>query len=471
MLHISVKDMAQDIYVDPTTISKWKTCERPLSSKCDSFEKVVEYILVKNSEQNRRVLENLFSSIYGEPKHQPADYLEACLRKFLDNVTIPTEAKNMMIQTKGGLYSCVSNIYSGIPGRKAVMEIILNNAESAEKPGELLFFDRQLFSWFIFDEKYRRQWEKRIIHLLENGWKISFVVDCSTSNQVLSTYMYSNNVFYAYPNYLEFIFNSVRNINLLPTVYVLKDKVAAFGFDSDKNVYTNVMQDKFTVEQAYAYLKDLISECAPTISPKTVKERVDVFKKISGYEICDEATYLYSSSLSLIALSDVLICQVLHENNVIGELKTSILTAIQSIRKNALGSNEFYRHVLYLHPSVTAYEKIYCKEFSFMVGKDIYISKTVFTQHIRETIRLIREQNGYSVALPHPLDRLPDEHHVARCKRKLYTLCVGKEIRFNAESSIVSTVFNILDDHWNTISAENKEPERVIKYLLDMVGE
>ncbi len=471
MLHISVKDMANEIFVDPTTISKWKTCERPLSSKCDSFEKVVKYVLSRNSKQNRRVLENLFSSIYGEKTYPTPDYVESCLRQFLDNATVPTEAKNIAIQTKGGLYSCMTNIYSGIEGRKASMEILLNNAESTDNPGELLFFDRQLFAWFIFDDQYRRNWEKRIVALLEVGWQISVIIDCSASNQVLSVFMYCNNVFYAFPNYKEFTFNSVRNINLLPTVYILRGKTAVFGFNTDKTLYTNVMQDKFTLEHGYFYLNNLISECAPTLSPKTTKGRVDVFNKIIGYEVCDEATYLYSSSLSLIALSDELINQVLYENCIVGELKSSLLKAVQAIRQNVLDSKEFYRHVLYLNPALLSYEKVYCKEFSFIVGKDIYMTREVFIEHLRQTVHMIRGQNNYSVSLPGPMDRLPSEHYLVRCKNKLYTICVGDEIRFSAESSMVTTVFGILDEHWKTIPAENKDTDRVTKYLLGLIGE
>ena len=50
----------KDVYVDPTTISKWKSSERPLSSKCDSFDKVVDYVINKNAMQKRNMLENLF---------------------------------------------------------------------------------------------------------------------------------------------------------------------------------------------------------------------------------------------------------------------------------------------------------------------------------------------------------------------------------------------------------------------------
>ncbi len=130
-----------------------------------------------------------------------------------------------------------------------------------------------------------------------------------------------------------------------------------------------------------------------------------------------------------------------------------------------------YRHLLYDAQLETplSYERIYSTELSNVVGKDIYITNTQYRDFIRNTVQLLRSPSSYSIALANPYEKLPSDKFFFFCKSKFYAISVSDSIRFCAESSIVTTVYDIIDRHWeNNIPAENKDKERVIKRLLEV---
>ena len=473
LLGISINDMAKNIFVDRTTISKWKSNDRQLTAKSECFDKVVEYFLIQNSVQKRHILENLFSNVYGEVPYKTKDYLKTSMQKFLSHSVIPQEAQSILSQAKGNLYMCMTGVYAGVDGRKCVMDVLLDEAERQNKPGELYFFDRELFTWFLYDEKYYRGWLKRIVGLLEKDWAVSIIVNCSSPPEALSIFLYGNHSLYAYPKYHEYSFNSVRNINLLPTIYVIRDKLAVFGYNHGKQLYSCIFKDKYTLEHGRYYLQNLISECTVTIVPKTIKGRIEIFDRITSYELCDEPCYIVSATPNLIPSSDVLLQEILYQNGVIGELKSSLLKMMQTLRTKMLSSVGSYRHMLFdTHlEAPLAYERIYFAELSNIVGKDVYIKNEQYREHLKNAAQLISNPSSYSIALANPYDRLPSERYFFACKNKFYSLGVGDCVRFCAESSMVTTTYNILDQYWEKhIPAENKDKERVAKRLLEIAN-
>lgn len=469
LLDVSIKDMAQTLYVDRTTICKWKANDRHFSVKSDCFDKVVDYFLLHNSVQKRHILENLFSNLYGEVPYRTKDYLKSCMQKFLSHSVVPVEAQSMLSQMKGNLYMTMAGIYAGVEGRKSAMDILLTEAENQEKPGELIFFDRQTCKWCIYDEKYFREWHRRIKRLLDLKWQIYVILDCS-SNQTdaLSALLALNQHFYTYVNYHEYNFNSVKNINLLPTVYGLKGKMVLFGYNHGKDIYTSVFKDKFTVNQGYEYLKNLISECEATFIPQTQKQRIEVLQRITKYELIDEPSYLVSTRPSIITLGDDMLQQILRDNGVIGDIKAAAIEAFSAIKRSIMESKLIYRHILYdISLSTSAsYEKLLFTEASYLLGRDIYISKEQFREHLRRTAHFILEHNNYVIAIPHIYEPLPSANYCFRCKHKIYAIGISELVRFNAESSIVNCTFSLLDDFWKRIPTECKNSEIIAQRLL-----
>lgn len=469
LLDVSIKHMAQTLYVDRTTISKWKADDRHFSIKSDCFDKVVDYFLDQNSIQKRHILENLFSNLYGEVPYRTKDYLKSSMEKFLTNSVVPVEAQGMLSQMRGSLYSTMTGIYAGADGRKSAMDILLSEAEKQEKPGELILFDRQLFSWCTYDEKYFREWYKRINRLLELKWSISVILDCSSNmSNAMSTLLNLTKCFYAYPNYHEFNFNCVKNINLLPTVYGIKGAMAIFGYNHDKQIYTSVFKDKFTVGQGYAYLKNLISECEVTFIPTNQKERIELLQRIIKYEMLDEPCYLVSARPSIITMGEDMIRQILKDNDVYGDLKNTALQTYSALLKSVSESKSIYRHILYdvnLSSSVS-FERMIFPEATYLLGKEIYITNEQYREHLRKTADFIMKYDNYSITIPSTSDPMPSINYCFRCKYKIYAVGIGDVLRFNAESSIVNSTFSMLDSFWKKQSGESKHREIIAKRLL-----
>ncbi len=473
LLGVSIKDMAEKLYVDRTTICKWKADDRHFSVKSDYFDKVVDYFLVQNNIYKRNILENLFSSLYGEVPYRTKDYLKNSMEKFLTNSVVPMDAQNMLSQMKGSLYSTMTGIYAGIDGRRCAMNMLLTEAENKEKPSKLIFFDRQTFSWCLYDEKFFREWYGRIKKLLELKWDISFILDCSSSmSETLSVFLNLMRPLYVFPNYHEFNFNSVKNINLLPTVYGLKGGMALFGYNHGKQVYTSVFKDKFTVSQGYEYLNNLISECEVTFVPKNQKERIELLQRIIKYESYDEHCYLASTRPSIITLGEDMILQILKDNDVYGELKSNAMKTFSAILKSALESKSVYRHLLYYSQlsSSVQFDKMLFHEATSILGREIYITNVQYREHLRRTADFILTHENYAIAFVNYSEPLPSPSYCFRCKNKLYAVGIGDVIRFNAESSIVNSTFSMCDKAWSKLPNESIDKEIISKRLLEIAN-
>ena len=352
------------------------------------------------------------------------------------------------------------------------MDIILNEAESLDTPNELLLFDRQLFSSFIYDEQYTRQWYRRIKQLLDKDWNISIIINAASQTGDLNVFIKTCQSFNLHPKYHEYYFISNVNINLLPTTYVIKDRMAAIGYCDAKSVYSSIYKDKFSIQHVHSYIKNLVSECEETFTPQSVKERVLLYDKISSYESSDEPSYGISTNPSFICMSEELINDILKANDIYGDMKSSFLRMYHTAKNIAsTKTNTYFRHILYPMQlkERLVYEKALYPALSALFGKEIYITNEQFREHLKNAAEFINEQSYYSIALTSSTDIFPSSNYCFKCKNKLYVFCADEILRFNTATSIVQSTFTMLDDFWcKTIEPHNKDKEIVVKTLLEI---
>lgn len=474
LLGVSVKDMAKCVFVDATTISKWKTGKRPFDSKCDHFEDVVAYFYRKDNEKKQNLLESLFNNIYGPTEYKKKDYIENSISKFLDHKVVPTAAQSTLAQANGLLYTSTTNVYSSVEGRKVAMDIILDEAERAGESAQLTLFDRELFNWFVFDDQYLKKWCSKIISILKNGGRVTIIVNTAVSPDVFGLFIFKKQIFHEYSNYSEYYFVSTVNIRLLPSTYNLRNRLTILGYNDDKTIYSCMFKDSVSIEQGYHYLSELMKECHPTVIPKTVAERSKVFELIAKYEELDEPSYVVSHSLTFASMSEQLFRQVLRDNGIVGELKNAILNNYAATRASRSRSTDIptNKHIVSFNmvEECLKHEKIYCQDLSAYLGKEIYMTNEQYREHIRNAAQSVLENPNYIVALTTKTLSLPSQDSVYRVKQKLYCCYSSSMISFNSENSIVNVSYSIIDNFWNNkLTAENKDRNYIAGQLLGLL--
>ncbi len=474
ILNISVNDMAKVLYIDRTAISKWRTGARTFTESSVHFNEVVKYIVKINQKQGLATLEDLYSSIYPELSiDTPAcivtecrlnnnDYLILCTRKFLSSSAIPIQAKNVIAKNNGSMYTTSISVYIGVEGRQAAMDVILEETLKLDEPGELLLFDRIFFSWFLYDQSYLDSWHSKLDTILKKGHKVCVILNNPKEVGLFNAYVEKNHILNAYSNYHAYYFVSDTNVDLMPSTYVLKGVVSLLGYSSNEILYASIFTDKFTVDQGYQYLNNLIGQCTKNFSPRTTAQRLDLIKKMCHYEVIQESSYMSSKKPGMETMSEELLEQILNDNNVTGNIKRELIKLHRLMRQTILNfDNRCYIRHVYFYDDLDALldkEIIDYDELSLYVGRSVYVTNLQYRQHLQQTARLLRECQNFNVGFSSLEKNAPTQRHVVRVKRNFYEAYMVNHINFNCENSVVNRIFTIFESAWqNQIYSHSKD--------------
>ena len=106
-LHISPSEMAKELNVDRTLVSKWKNGSRKIDLNALYFDNAISFLINKNIEQKNNFLENLFSSIYNESINNSnyENHLRELLKRFIIDNSDKKTVSNINKTSNNSLYT------------------------------------------------------------------------------------------------------------------------------------------------------------------------------------------------------------------------------------------------------------------------------------------------------------------------------------------------------------------------------
>ncbi|WP_455717116.1 hypothetical protein, partial [Anaerosporobacter sp.] len=131
-LQIRAQELANYINVDKSLISKWKCGVRKIDTNSNYFNKIIDYLIIKNSESATKVLENLFD--FDEDVSN--DILQERLKRFIVNNESPNNYNNYIDHSHS--YIASVPIYNGSKAKRIAILKMLDLA-LMEPAGRLIF--------------------------------------------------------------------------------------------------------------------------------------------------------------------------------------------------------------------------------------------------------------------------------------------------------------------------------------------
>lgn len=174
-LHIPIKDMANYIHVDRSLVSKWKNGTRQLNVNSTHFNKIVEYIYLKNDTLGMKDLEHLFYPNITDYSKISQYEMKNRIIKFILKDEIPAKNVDSTVPSPSS-FTYISNIIIN-EGMKSKGDAILNffDIASKESPCTITLIYAGTLDILFDDIEYKKQWVEKILHLLDKGFHLDFI--------------------------------------------------------------------------------------------------------------------------------------------------------------------------------------------------------------------------------------------------------------------------------------------------------
>ncbi len=398
-LEISGKELSENLSIDITSISKWRTNQRRLSYKNKCTREIAHYLLVSEMEGKRKVIDEILRmympSLDFNHEGQVADALAVWLTDEEADTRIVKEKKNL--PDMGG-YNTSVRVYTGDKGIEESIQSFWQATFSARPGKEILIID---FGDIDYSADNIKDESIRLIHeAIRYGHRIKII------DGAVDTYRPYISIFRWMSVYLseavEVWYRQARDnrenhysINLLPGVCSLY----SMSVDSPiRQIHCMMFTDKESV--------DFFAKTARTSFEKSQKmiETVPVGNISKMLEVLDthlaskQLTYMLNPSPTFRSMSQELLRKILRENDVGEEYIRLCLEANRKTRE--IRERCKYRQLYDLGTMEAKAKEPYTIEpdLSKICKKEIRISRENLKLHM-ETLSQIPNSEMYSMTL------------------------------------------------------------------------
>jgi len=177
MLDIVGTDLAVVLDIDRTLISKWKNGVRTLKPSSKHFNSMVEALIFFNSKNKSASLERFFGQVYPKEDKNEPDYLEVCLRIWLEGKNMGFfNSLNHWQTAENALYASKVDIYQGNQGKRFALIEFFNYASILPPGQEIFISDVEGSSWLEEDEAFANYYKDSINKLTQLGHNITMII-------------------------------------------------------------------------------------------------------------------------------------------------------------------------------------------------------------------------------------------------------------------------------------------------------
>lgn len=322
VLHITAVDMAANIHVDPSLISRWKTGKRPFNNSSGHYENVLNYIIDMDEAINYQNIGFFMKSYFPDIEIKTRDDVY----KLLD-LWFSMNAKNQIgILSDNNSDTSTSAIVQIVKSRKEKCASLLNMLEMAlTLPSEtklFLMFDTSTDS--LFDEPgFYSAWIQKLIRIADSSHEIyciynndsfytcivnlkNFMHLCQTGN--FHTY-YTNKSFTSFFDLLV-LENTLAITNFVNSVH--SEKYTLFLFSHHELI-------KIFEKEYFYYL----SNCKPIFEKE--ENCNHIWQLLSSIQYIEPKVSIYSTTPFCFPISPRLLKIILNDNDFDEETKKEAL--------------------------------------------------------------------------------------------------------------------------------------------------
>ncbi len=404
LLHIPIQQLAQHLYIDRTTISKWRSGARKLNDRSPYFEKMTRLFAEKN-ESLGHPLRRLFSDVYPDARYESTNDIVTLIGRYLNDDKSSILIGQYVEEMHKALYQTDVSIFRGPIGRKNAINMLFSVAEASVTPCQIKIFELDQFEWLNRDMAFVQVFLTKIKALVNAGhtFELSYSTTktAANGNAAFRTFIRSFSSLYFHKSIKINLLENDGHISVIPSLYGIVGKCMAVGISHEDNInriYTSFFTDEFTVEK-YMLIHDkmVALHTHPFLVTDEDAEKDRILELMRYTRTKHEPAYYYGIAPSIATMSESLLDEILTQNRLSASDRARCLTLYETLKfvltdSPADSFGGLYLDMSKIIDSVT-YDSLIQYELSAFSQKTVLMTREQQLRHLADTADFIGRHN------------------------------------------------------------------------------
>ncbi len=403
LLGISITELASAINIERTSVSKWKSGSRKLSASMPYFNDIIEFFILKNQQLGGNFLEDFFDNISNNKKVGVKD-LRKSIRNYILNFPDNNHNNNdITVYKSRSLYTSNYDTYHNLEGRKQAFSLFLDKALSIQEPTKILIIELDKLVWASTDLHYMILFFEKLERILKIGHTIDFIFYTDDKFNFEVHKMFLSLCFYE--NISIQVLNHGFNKTQSTSVYLIQNTLLLKVYNSNGR-YENIsclFSDKLivTAEQVLAdYFRGNATSILVASKPSEIEK---VHTMLSNLSFLDSPLFYSGKALSFTSMSEELINEILHYNNIPSHKRKQCFNFYYLLRSKIEKSVNTGMGGCYYNldeiTSYLSYDFSINYPLSAMTNTIIKMERSHYLKHFEDTAKLILSDKRYKIIL------------------------------------------------------------------------
>ena len=482
IFHASGKDLADYLHVDNSLVSKWRNGKRPL--KEDSFytSRIAAYALEQDEKYQYARIRSLLLGDYAGVEGADAGQLADFLRQWLSSARLPSHTdiqghrliENSQVQAeRPDIY-----MFRGNDGGRQVVSLLLSAAEQLGCDVEIVTLTNATMNWLYEDEDFTKAWITQHQRLLDKGCPLQLFFPVSNPHAALGEAMLKNIPMYMHENAVTHYLPRYKDDNFFYSFMLLRRHAVFYSFSA------NLISDN---DLYYLSFDPRVVETFENLVPsffrhsKTLFNRyhIDTYNRhytdFVGIQESGEPQYHWYRTFPLLLMSPSSVDAVMEENELTAAERTQFVERYFQVEKLRTGcANRCFVDLKQMSLSLEQ-EQIALTRFSFLCGRPIKISRTLFLRLLRESLQKLALDNAMELGLK-SMDSLSDiidveilvKENISADFRCVYN---NQPIAMTThELTCVNALYSMFDSLWSTIPHKDRSKDHVLHRMSELIS-
>ena len=250
--------LARAVHVDASLVSKWKSGERRPGADSAYFAGIEAFFM---QPERRGRLKSALRSFYPLERLDDEKDIKRQLEAFLSGTggaQLPAEA------ACAGADSVPVRIFEHSEGRRRAVSELLSAAEAMDEPGSVSCVDAEQYEWLLEDEEYAAQWVKRMLALLDRGFRARFAVHFRPGTDPFLRFFKLCGPLLFHRNMKWYRHRYYDEENYWFSFFILESAISVMGMAmARQHSYTALFRDRLSVMNHRAVVDAVVESCEP----------------------------------------------------------------------------------------------------------------------------------------------------------------------------------------------------------------
>ncbi|MGP1442477.1 MAG: helix-turn-helix domain-containing protein [Anaerovoracaceae bacterium] len=423
--NIQNNTLAQNLNIDPSLVSKYRTGKRIPSIGNDIIEKIAVYFsetaIAEKCEKellsamNLPAADNIGAAMLSESiiSWMTSDSMDNTLMDKIFDIMDDYKSPDMNFNKISALLETYDLPYqdtvkkSGNDGLRDQVLLFLSLCAKSKEKLHLKLFSNQSMDWMIENPDFFEIWKMLMLTILECGHKITIIHNIQRNNTELFSAIEGWTPLHLSGNIESFYYTLPPSKSFSNTIFINCGNFSVYGntvtgleIESDYH-FTKNRDTVKTLEQAF---NDLLLHSKKLLNTTSVKG-IDTLIEFTGLdnEHSNSNIYVMHNRLPVWYMDRQLLDEILEDNEVPAEKRAFIISYINKIKKfyvNILRSHKIFE---YFYVENRSYSKKQTLDFINVHGYEpVYYSSEHYTRHLKHMVEIIDEFKNYHITV---LDR------------------------------------------------------------------